>query len=255
MKIQYASDLHLEFEENRAWLKARPLKTAGDTLVLAGDTIYFGKEMEEKAGWFFDWCSEHYRETFLIPGNHEYYGGYPMEETVEDFELKVRENVIYLNNRSVVRGDTEFFFTTLWTHIPGMDCGNVERVMNDCRLARWKGKRYSAGDWNRLHRTCTEWLANALGRSEARHRIVVSHHCPYMSATGGRYVGAIATSGYMTDMVPLMENLGIEYWIHGHIHIGLRGTCGHGLVVSNPFGYVDDGENAGFADDAFIETK
>ena len=41
MKIQFVSDLHLEFPDNRAWLAAHPLEVAGDILLIAGDTAYF----------------------------------------------------------------------------------------------------------------------------------------------------------------------------------------------------------------------
>ncbi len=37
MKIQYASDLHLEFESNTKYLIDKPLKVTGDILILAGD--------------------------------------------------------------------------------------------------------------------------------------------------------------------------------------------------------------------------
>ncbi len=40
MKIQYASDLHLELRDNMNYLKSNPLPVIGEILVLAGDIYY-----------------------------------------------------------------------------------------------------------------------------------------------------------------------------------------------------------------------
>ena len=72
MKIQYASDLHLEFHENSRWLKENPLVAVGDVLILAGDIGYLGDDNYAHHP-FWDWCAESFRQTIVIAGNHELY--------------------------------------------------------------------------------------------------------------------------------------------------------------------------------------
>ncbi len=58
MKIQYCSDLHLEFKENSAFLLEQPIKPVGDILVLAGDIILLNDRFETHP--FFDWAADNF---------------------------------------------------------------------------------------------------------------------------------------------------------------------------------------------------
>jgi hypothetical protein len=72
MKIQYASDLHLEFRENTRYLRDNPIKPVGDILVLAGDIGYLDDDSYNLHP-FWDWASDNFQQTLVIPGNHEFY--------------------------------------------------------------------------------------------------------------------------------------------------------------------------------------
>ena len=118
---------------------------------------------------FFDWCAEHFKETFIVPGNHEFYHGYDIGQTMENYEFAYRNNVRYLNNRSAMIGGTELFFTTLWTRIDPLHLWEIQRGMNDFKHGVLDGKRFCANDVDGLHERCLHWLETALAASKAKH--------------------------------------------------------------------------------------
>ena len=69
MKIQYVSDLHLEFMENSQYLKDNPLDVAGDILLIAGDSAYLDTP-EFSCHPFWDWASANYKEVVVCLGSY-----------------------------------------------------------------------------------------------------------------------------------------------------------------------------------------
>ena len=267
--IQYASDLHLEFGLNSRYMQTFGLKPKGDILLLAGDVIYLENSRMEQDP-FFDWCSRHYRETIIVPGNHEYYkdpvaqeghqDGIPLDKTLVDYEHKVRGNVRYLNNRSMVLGDVEVFATTLWTIIDPLNYVGIQTGMNDCCHIRYGNHRLWADDYTEVHRICREWLDRALAASTAKHKVVLTHHCPTVRREFDPHqTGSGLYTAFHVDMEKFIADHDIDYWIYGHTH-----TCdGSGTVfpskgkgttlLCNQLGYVSMNEDLnGFTNDQVI---
>jgi len=113
MRIQYASDLHLEFADNWRYLKEHPLEGCGDILVLAGDIGYLGDD-NYRTHPFWDWASENYREVFVVPGNHEFYKFYDLQTMTDGLEGEIRRNIHYYYNKVVHLDGTDLILSTLW---------------------------------------------------------------------------------------------------------------------------------------------
>ena len=92
MRIQYMSDLHLEFQENSRYLKHNELPVTGDVLVLAGDIFYL-KDKIAPLTKFSKWASESYQQVLSVRGNHEYYNYSDVMERDLQWRGKFRENV------------------------------------------------------------------------------------------------------------------------------------------------------------------
>lgn len=271
MRIQYASDIHLEFGMNSRYMQVYGLRPKGDILLLAGDVSYLENRRLEMNP-FFDRCSKQYEETIIVPGNHEYYkdpiareghqNGVPLDKTLVDYEHKVRDNVRYLNNRSMVFGDIEIFATTLWTITDPTNYVGIQTGMNDCYQIIYGNHRLWADDYAEVHGICRTWLDQALNASKAKHKIVLTHHCPTMRREFDTYqVGSGLYSAFHVDMDKFIEEHDIEYWIYGHTHTqDGSGTVfpskGNGTtLLCNQIGYVEHNEDLnGFQNDRYIRV-
>lgn len=253
MKIQYVSDLHLEFADNMAYIDAHPLKVCGDVLVMAGDIHVLGAGPFERHP-FMLWCSQHFEHTFIVPGNHEYYAGHDLALTLNDWQLAVLPNVSFVNNHSVILGNTELFFTSLWSHIPAADYALVNRHLTDCHRMVYGSVPFQAHHYDEVHERCLSWLKRALEASQAAHRVVVTHHCPVL-LEDPRYESNGLTWAFVVDLEQYIAGCGADAWVFGHTHYnGGRGmTVGKTTLYTNQLGYVKDGIEQGYDAGAMFE--
>jgi predicted phosphohydrolase len=105
MFFQYASDLHLEFSKNKKILNRKPLIAAADVLILAGDVMPF--IMIDDHNDFWNYISDNFKQTYWLPGNHEYYG-FDAATKHGTIHENIRTNISLINNDSVIIENVHF---------------------------------------------------------------------------------------------------------------------------------------------------
>ena len=252
MKIQYASDLHLEFADNWRFLKEQPLQVAGDVLLLAGDIGYLGDENYSKHP-FWDWASENYRQVIACMGNHEFYKFYDIAALKDGMDVAIRENVhSYYNAVIHLDEDIDVIVTTLWSSIPIKEAYYTEHVVSDFRRIIYGGTLLTPADFNREHERCLAFLKDAVRSSHAKKKIVLTHHVPSFRMQCPAFAGSKANGAFTVELEDYIKDSGIDYWIYGHSHYNVDVTIGSTQCISNQLGYVFHGEHKTFNHGKYI---
>lgn len=248
MKIQYCSDLHLEFLDNRKWVLENPIIPKGDILILAGDIVPF-KEIHQHQK-FFDYVSSHFEQTFWIPGNHEYYN-VDISQRSGSFEEQIRDNVTLLNNMVKTINGVRLVFSTLWSHISVEKQFLIEQSLYDFRLILKNEKRLTVDDYNQLHMESKLFLEETLQIKTEVPTVVITHHPPTFFNYPEKYANSNISEAFGTEMFPFIENNEIDYWIYGHHHCNVADfTIRKTTLVTNQLGYIKYNENENFRNDA-----
>jgi predicted phosphohydrolase len=250
MVLQYASDLHLEFAENKKFLRANPIKPVGDLLLLAGDIVPFA--VMDKHDDFFSYVSDHFENTYWIPGNHEYYYSDLMNRT-GTFCEKIKENVLLLNNTVVHHGELDLIFSTLWSHIGMPNQWKIENSLSDFQVIKDQGDMFTTFRYNQEHEECLNFVKEAL-LAKTNKSVVVSHHAPTLFNYPEKYKGDALNDAFAVELFDLIERNGPDVWIYGHTHGNTMGfTIANTLVVTNQLGYVAYDEHHDFNNDMVVK--
>lgn len=225
MKIQYASDLHLEFPENKKYMESHPLQPTADILILAGDIVPFA--VMDKYKDFFDYLDTNWKHVYWIPGNHEYYNSDINFREIM-FEEGIREHVKLLNNKVATYGNVRIIFSTLWSHISPANEIIVSNQLNDFRTIRDRSQYLTTEKYNSLHRESLNFIKTMFKVPHKGKTVVVTHHVPTFMHYPEAYKGdalneAFATElfanllkntnpkhGFLATTIPMCRNLKLE---------------------------------------------
>ena len=250
--IQYCSDLHLEFSENKNYVRQNPLQAVGDILILAGDVVPF--PLLKKHDDFFTYVSDHFQQTYWIPGNHEYYHSDLADRSGSFFE-KIKDNVFLINNYHCMLSGVKLIFSTLWTTISIPNKWNVQQGLSDFHVISYKENRFTPDDYNEQHAGCISFIKRQLNE-EPDKTIVVTHHVPTLLNYPEQYKGDVLNEAFAVELFDLIEASGPDYWIYGHHHQNVEPfQIGNTQLVTNQLGYVRYNEHLEFDRGRLLNLK
>ena len=275
MKIQIASDLHLEFGDIE-------IKNAGaDVLVLSGDVCVAEDLYRHPAGnvefsitatraakaasyrEFFARVSKEFDEVVYVAGNHEFYHGkWGTTADILRNEVSVFPNIHFLENEVFVYKGVTFIGATLWTDMNKGDpltLHAIRDMLNDFSVVRDDTKGYSAlrpATVMQAHRKTVSYINAVVSEQPEDKFVVVTHHAPSFQSVHENYRGETIMNGaYASDLSDLiLDRPQIKLWTHGHMHDPQDYMLGDTRIVCNPRGYMGEHRTGNFDDAKVVEV-
>ena len=253
MNFQYASDLHLEFAQNKKAILKKPLSMAADILILAGDILPICALEQHQD--FLNFLSDNFKMTYWLPGNHEFYGS-DLATMPSNFEESIRPNIRLLNNTvkeiEDPAGPIELVFSTLWSHIPLHLTDLVTTRVQDFNQILWNGKKLTPQVYNQLHQEALAFLGIALGANTHR-KMVISHHLPSFLNYPKKHQNDPINACFASNLDDFIQKTAQNTWIYGHHHFNISPfLLGKTTFYTNQLGYVKFKEGTGFNREACI---
>lgn len=234
MKIQFASDIHLE---SRRGFLIEP--TDSDIIVLAGDIGVGMKGIEFAAMQ----TRIHNKPVIYIAGNHEYYR-YDYDELL--LAMRSFADTIpllhFLENDEFIYQGVRILGTSLWTDYIGdgslpqeINMAFIEVSLNDHRLIKRGNRPFLPEDALSLHEESKAWLTKKLDEDFDGQKLVITHHAPSLITQHLHYDYGPMSTGFLSDLDNLVSKA--DLWIYGHSHSNIDTMIGKCRLVSNQTGY------------------
>lgn len=269
LRIQYASDLHLEFFRSQPAFQSL-LKPVAPLLALAGDIGYPKDPVYTE---FLRYCSEHWESVFVVAGNHEFYNSKsPVQSHTEQIQQCATMASAFPNVHFLQRGRVELpkygvsvLGVTLWTDLGSPYRQEVAKdTMSDYRyIIVQEGDKLrplEPLDTHRWHQEDMDWLHHEIQENATigRPTIVITHHLPTPHLIAARYQQSPLNFCFASDCRSLLRDP-VRAWICGHTHTAVNYTAetrrGHILLGVNPLGYPNEVRNSGYCAEIFMDIS
>lgn len=225
MRIQYFSDIHLEFGS------LETTAADADVVVAAGD-IGVGLQA-------LDWLKSFGKPVIYVAGNHEFYGQEYLFTLANLTSAASGTNVQFLEQRAWVYDGVRFLGCSLWSDLGGDDNDQLEElvsIVNDFRKIRYRTDALNAKSYRQLHWESREWLFAELAKPFPGKTVVVTHHAPTPWSWRDS-PSQIKRHAYCNDLREVLHSFEIAAWFHGHTHAVSDYRCSGTRILCNPRGY------------------
>jgi hypothetical protein len=266
LRIQYASDLHLELGDASF---QHILKPVAPVLVLAGDV---GRPDMENYGSLLKYCSDNWDDVFVVAGNHEFYNTHPEKKwKIPDTMQKrldlcasaaaaTQPNVHFLNRRTVMRDGVAFMGCTLWTDLSSHEAVAASKMNDFQMIAMEDGSALTPSAVTGLHKTDRAWLTREIQGYEEQGipAVVITHHLPSYGLISPRYAGS-PMNPYFASHCDALIRSPVRAWIAGHTHVGMNHYVKHRdqsvtQCAVNPRGYPGEA-GTGYSPEMFMDIS
>lgn len=217
MKIQYISDIHLEYlERSDIETLTTSLTSRGEVLILGGD-IGDPRQTDSRYRCFLESVCSKFKKVFVIAGNHEFY-----HSQIDMNKAKIRKicceipNISFLDNSVEDYEGYRWIGSTQWSQIGSPDCSS-----NDFKNI--ENLDYEA--YNRMHLDSVTFLNHELKTATQLNlkAIVITHHVPIYALTVPKFSTDSDKDrsqwchGNLDDLVQEYNGI-IKGWFYGHLH-------------------------------------
>ena len=226
MRINYFSDLHLEFGGQDL-----PVNDA-DIIVAAGDIGVFNQGVE--------WLKTLNKPVVYVAGNHEFYGNEYRQVLQRLRQECVGTQIRFLENEQFIFQGVRFLGCTLWAdlYLEGLEKAEMLKArLNDFRRIQYQEQAIDPKVLSRLHHASRNWLQARLAETFAGKTVVVTHHAP-TEWSWNDAPQAYKKLAYCNDLKALFHEFEINVWFHGHVHNQGDYRIADARILSNTRGYV-----------------